>query len=203
MLPGMPGAAGRELPGNLANPAARAARVRTELQLCRRPGGFAVTIGYPAADPVQGQAASALAAGLRDVGITAALKGLPGVVPAGYAAAAAYARAHSAGIVLGRLDQAWPSALGWLGQIAGDPSGTGLRDPAVTRLLAAMSAPGIGTRAYSALAARAAAQVMTDALVLPEVYVRAVLYRSPGLTNVYVQPAYGTYNYAVLGASRP
>ena len=40
---------------------------------------------------------------------------------------------------------------------------------------------------------------MKDAAILPEVYAKSLLYRSPNLTNVYVQPYYGMYNYAVLG----
>ena len=43
-------------------------------------------------------------------------------------------------------------------------------------------------------------QVMKDAAILPEVYAKSLLYRSPNMTNVYVQPYYGMYNYAVLGA---
>ncbi len=42
-------------------------------------------------------------------------------------------------------------------------------------------------------------QIMKDAAILPEVYARSLLYRSPNLTNVYVQSYYGMYNYAVLG----
>jgi peptide/nickel transport system substrate-binding protein len=42
-------------------------------------------------------------------------------------------------------------------------------------------------------------QVMKDAAILPEVYAKSLLYRSPNITNVYVQPYYGMYNYAVLG----
>ncbi len=42
-------------------------------------------------------------------------------------------------------------------------------------------------------------QVMKDAVILPAVYAKSLLYRSPDLTNVYVQPFYGMYNYAVLG----
>jgi len=42
-------------------------------------------------------------------------------------------------------------------------------------------------------------QIMKDAAFLPTVYAKALLYRSPQLTNVYVQPYYGMYNYAVLG----
>ena len=42
-------------------------------------------------------------------------------------------------------------------------------------------------------------QVMKDAGILLEVYAKSLLYRSPQLTNVMVQPYYGMYNYAVLG----
>src|SRR5262249_61915533 len=42
-------------------------------------------------------------------------------------------------------------------------------------------------------------QIMKDAGILPEVYAKSLLYRNPNLTNVYVQPYYGMYNYAVLG----
>ena len=40
---------------------------------------------------------------------------------------------------------------------------------------------------------------MKDAGILPEVYAKSLLYRGPNLTNVYVQPYYGMYNYAVIG----
>ena len=42
-------------------------------------------------------------------------------------------------------------------------------------------------------------QVMKDAAMLPAVYAKALLYRPSSLTNVYVQPFYGMYNYGVLG----
>lgn len=40
---------------------------------------------------------------------------------------------------------------------------------------------------------------MSDAVILPGVYARALLYRSPHLTNVYVHRYYGMYDYASLG----
>ena len=42
-------------------------------------------------------------------------------------------------------------------------------------------------------------QIMKDAAILPEVYAKSLLYRSPQLTYVMVQPYYGMYNYATLG----
>ena len=40
---------------------------------------------------------------------------------------------------------------------------------------------------------------MKDAVFLPAVYSKALLYRSPNLTNISVQPYYGMYNYGTLG----
>jgi peptide/nickel transport system substrate-binding protein len=42
-------------------------------------------------------------------------------------------------------------------------------------------------------------QVMSDAVILPGVDGRALLYRNPHLTNVYVHRYYGMYDYANLG----
>jgi len=42
-------------------------------------------------------------------------------------------------------------------------------------------------------------QVMKDAVMLPAAYAKSLLYRSPALTNVYVQPYYGMYDYGTLG----
>jgi peptide/nickel transport system substrate-binding protein len=42
-------------------------------------------------------------------------------------------------------------------------------------------------------------QVMLDAAILPGVYAKALLYRNPHLTNVYVHKYYSMYDYASLG----
>ena len=44
-------------------------------------------------------------------------------------------------------------------------------------------------------------QVMNDAVILPAVYSKVLLYRSPRLSNIYVSQYFGMYNYAVLGRS--
>jgi peptide/nickel transport system substrate-binding protein len=35
--------------------------------------------------------------------------------------------------------------------------------------------------------------------ILPEVYAKSLLYRSPNLTNVFVRSYYGMYKYSELG----
>jgi len=41
--------------------------------------------------------------------------------------------------------------------------------------------------------------MMSDAVVLPQVYSKALLYRSPNVTNAFVTEAYGMYDYTQLG----
>ena len=74
-----------------------------------------------------------------------------------------------------------------------------LNDPLVNKWLAAMQTATTPT-AKNAFANQIDTQVMKDAAILPAVYSKALLYRSPSLTNVYVQKYYGMYNYPVLGA---
>jgi peptide/nickel transport system substrate-binding protein len=42
-------------------------------------------------------------------------------------------------------------------------------------------------------------QVMKDAVIVPIVYAKALLYRPASLTNVYFDQAYQADNYAVMG----
>jgi peptide/nickel transport system substrate-binding protein len=42
-------------------------------------------------------------------------------------------------------------------------------------------------------------KVMSDAVILPGVYAKVLLYRNPHLTNVYVSRIYAMYDYANLG----
>ena len=41
-------------------------------------------------------------------------------------------------------------------------------------------------------------QVMSDAVILPGIYAKVLLYRNPHLTNVYVSRCYAMYDYASL-----
>jgi peptide/nickel transport system substrate-binding protein len=46
-------------------------------------------------------------------------------------------------------------------------------------------------------------EVMKQAVILPATYNKALLYRSPDLTNIFVQPYYGMFNYSELGIAKP
>jgi peptide/nickel transport system substrate-binding protein len=113
---------------------------------------------------------------------------------------------HDLGIDFGGWAPDWPDGYGFFNFIsAGDTIGAAgntnieeLNDPVVNNLLTKMAAANNATTRNS-YTSQIDLQIMKDAGILPEVYAKSLLYRSPNLTNVYVQSYYGMYNYAVLG----
>jgi peptide/nickel transport system substrate-binding protein len=81
---------------------------------------------------------------------------------------------------------------------AGNTNIEELNDPVVNNLLNKMASTTDATTRNS-FTAQLDMQVMKDAAILPEVYAKSLLYRSPQLTNVFVQSYYGMYNYSTLG----
>ena len=45
-------------------------------------------------------------------------------------------------------------------------------------------------------------QVMADAVIVPMLYRKDLLYRPPSATNVFVTQAYGMYDYLTIGTSK-
>jgi hypothetical protein len=130
----------------------------------------------------------------------------------------AYVHSHDLGLDFGDWLADWPDAWGWFDSIVdGDailPTANiniaELNDPVVNGDLAAMQQT-TSASARNGYATKINLQVMNDAVILPAVYSDAVilpavyskvlLYRSPGLSNIYVSQYFGMYNYAVLGRS--
>jgi peptide/nickel transport system substrate-binding protein len=193
----------------LSQPGGDLAAARQELAACGHPNGFSTNVAYRSDSTAETAAASALRAGLARVGISVTLHGYPtgSYVTAG-ADSPAYVHSHDLGLDFGDWLADWPDAWGWFDNTAdGDailPTGNvniaELNDPIVNGDLAAMQRT-TSASARNAYATKINLQVMNDAVMLPAVYTKVLLYRSPGLTNIYVSQHFGMYNYAVLGRS--
>ncbi len=140
-------------------------------------------------------------------GIKLSLHGYPsGTYYSNFAGVPNYVHSHNLGIDIGGWAPDWPDGYGFFDFItagntispAGNTNIEELNDPVVNNDLAKMASTTDATTRNS-YTAQIDMQVMKDAAILPEVYAKSLLYRSPNLTNVYVQPYYGMYNYAVLG----
>jgi peptide/nickel transport system substrate-binding protein len=183
------------------------AAAKAQLKLCGHPNGFTTGIAYRSDRPKEVAAATALQQALSQVGIKGTLHGYPaGTYYANFAGVPKYVHQHSLGIDFGGWAPDFPTGYGFFDFItAGDTIGAAgntnieeLNDPVVNNDLAAQAATNNPTTAAS-YTSKIDMQVMKDAGILPEVYAKSLLYRSPNLTNVYVQAYYGMYNYAVLG----
>jgi peptide/nickel transport system substrate-binding protein len=181
---------------------------RKQLALCGHPHGFSTNIAYRSDSPKQTAAAQALNASLAQVGITTTLKGFPtSTYYTDFAGNTAYVHSHGLGLSEGGWGPDFPTEFGWGDEIengnailaAGNSNISELNDPVVNGDFAKIESPGLTTAQRNAIAHQIDLQVMKDAVFLPEVYSKSLLYRSPQLTNVFVQGYYGMYDYAVLG----
>ena len=192
----------------LSKPSGDVAAAKNQLKLCGHPSGFSTGMAYRSDRPRDTAAAQALQAALTTVGIHLTLHGYPAATYySNYAGVPNYMHSHGIGIATGGWGPDWPDAWGWFDEIAngnaiasaGNTNIAELNDPVVNDSLAKMQSPGLTQTEKNNLANTIDMQVMKDAAMLPAVYSKALLYRSPSLTNVSVQTYYGMYNYGTLG----
>ena len=190
----------------LSKPTGDITNAKAQLQLCGQPNGFSTSLAYRSDRAKETAAATAIQASLALVGIKVTLKGYPsGTYYTNFAGAPAYVHSHGLGIDMGGWGADWPDGYGFLDQLSNGnsvaPTGNTnieeLNDPVINNLFTKSST--VTGAARTAIWGQADKQIMTDAGILPLIYAKALLYRSPNMTNVYVQSYYGMYNYAVLG----
>jgi peptide/nickel transport system substrate-binding protein len=184
------------------------AKARQELKACGHPNGFTTGTAYRTDRPPEVQAAQALQQALARVGINLQLHGYPaGSYYSNFAGVPNYVHQHDLGLDFGGWVADWPNGFGFLDQISngntivssGNTNIAELNDPLVNKMFAESSGPTISQATRTALWPKIDRRIMTDAAILPMLYAKQLLYRSPDLTNVYVQPYYGMYNDIVLG----
>ena len=181
------------------------AAARSQLRACGRPGGFSTVLAYPSGGS-SSVVARALAVSLARAGIRARLAGFPAArYYAAFAGDPAYVSRRGLGIVLGTWRAAWPDGYAFLDALA---DGSAIRYGGGNVNIAQIDSPSInalfarglrGSGPDPAVWTQVGRDVLAEAAILPLVDQKVTLYRSPRLTNVYVDQAYGMYNYAVLG----
>jgi len=190
----------------LTKPAGDATAAKQQLQLCGQPSGFSTGLAYRSDRPKETAAATAIQASLATVGIKVTLKPFPsGPYYQNFAGVPTYVHSHGLGIDMGGWGADWPNGYGFLDELgnsnaivsSGNVNITELNDPVVNNLFT--QANTLTGAARTAIWVQVDKQMMKDAAIVPLIYAKALLYRPPNLTNVYVQSYYGMYNYAVLG----
>lgn len=205
--PGLAGYDRFDLYEAAARPHGDLARARQELAACGQPGGFSTAMAFAADLPKERSAAAAEQQALSRAGIKVTLRGYPsGTYYADFAGVPSYVHQHDLGLAIGSWGADWPDGYGFLYNLvagpaiapAANPNISELDDPLVNSMFTtalATASRAARTRIWSQIDRR----VMSDAAILPGVYVKLLLYRNPHLTNVYVHQSYAMYDVASLG----
>lgn len=210
LLPGMPGYTSFDDYKALSQPAGDIADAKAALAKCGQPNGFTVGVAYRSDRPAEVRGAQALQAALARVGITVQLNGYPsGGYYSDFAGSPNYVQEHDLGIDFGDWSPAWPDGYGMLDQLvngntivpAGNTNVSQENNPQVNALFADAAKPATSAAQQAGDYGQIDRLVMGDAVVLPAVYGKNLLYRGSSLTNVYAYAPFGMYNYAVLGKS--
>jgi peptide/nickel transport system substrate-binding protein len=179
---------------------------KSELQQCGQPNGFSTNISYRGERLKEKATAESLQSSLKRVGINLTLKPYPqGDYFKLYAGKPAFAKANNLGLMVNGWGADWPDGFGFLQQItdsrvireSGGNTNLTVKIPDVDRMFD-NALKTTDTTAREGIWAQIDERVMQEAVILPGVWAKGLLYRPPNLHNVYVTNAYGMYDYTAL-----
>jgi peptide/nickel transport system substrate-binding protein len=193
--------------GFTGSPNGDVTKAKAELQKCGQPNGFTINIAARGDRPKEVSAAQGIQEALGAIGVKAQIQQYPtGSYYSSYAGVPNFVHQHDLGIILGGWGADWPDGFGFLSQItdgraikaAGNSNLQEENNPQINQLLdKATQTLNAGDR--NKIYAQIDQIMMSDAVILPEVYAKALLYRSPSITNAFVTEAYGMYDYTQIG----
>jgi peptide/nickel transport system substrate-binding protein len=193
--------------GFTSSPNGDVAKAKAALQKCGQPNGFSINIAARGDRPKEVSAAQGIQESLGAVGIKAQIQQYPtGSYYSSYAGVPNFVHQHNLGIILGGWGADWPDGFGFLSQItdgraikaAGNSNLQEENNPQINQLLDKATQT-LDAAGRNKIYAQIDQIMMNDAVILPEVYAKALLYRSPNVTNAFVTEAYGMYDYTQLG----
>lgn len=186
------------------------AKAKEELAACGQPNGFTTNMSYRAERPKEKATAEGLQQGFARVGIKTSLKPFPqGDYAKLYAGKPDYAKSNGLGVIIYGWGADWPDGFGFLQQItdsrviraAGGNTNLGIKIPEVDGLLD-KALKTTDTPAREKIWAEIDHKVMDQAVVIPGVWARGLLYRPPNLTNVFINDGFSQYDYVTLGVKK-
>jgi peptide/nickel transport system substrate-binding protein len=211
LLPPMiPGFKKMDLYGVATNPGGDVDKAKQELAACGQPNGFATNIAYRTERPKEKATAEALQQSLTKVGIKLTIKPFPqGDYFSLYAGKPDYVKKNKLGLIIWGWGADWPDGYGFLAQVVdsrairpeGGNTNLGIKIPAVD---AALDKALVTTdkAAREQIWGEIDQMVMENANILPGVWAKGLLFRPKNLTNVAVSPAFGMYDYAMVGTTK-
>ena len=185
-------------------------KAREKLEECGEPDGFSTAIGARADRPADVSTAEALQQALARVGIEVEIKQYPSDSYTNTQAGSPdFVHENDLGLTVYGWAPDWPSGYGFMSKIldgnaiqqAGNSNISELDDKQINDWFdEVVTIDDEEERAsiYTQIDERA----MQQAVIVPAVFERTVLYRPPNLTNVYYHVGYSMYDYMTLGTTR-
>jgi peptide/nickel transport system substrate-binding protein len=205
--PPIPGYEGFDLYGQKSHPDGQVDKAKAALKACGQPNGFTTTMAYRDDRPKEKATAEAFQQALGKVGIKVNVKALPG---GDYFSTGcglpSYVVKNDLGLCTNGWGADWNDGFGFLSQIVdsrvirptGGSSNTSVRIPEVDKMLDQASVEQ-NTDKRNQMWGQIDRRVMQEAVIYPGVYAKAVLLRSKNTTNVFVNEAFGYYDYTAMG----
>ncbi|QNE17055.1 ABC transporter substrate-binding protein [Kribbella qitaiheensis] len=183
------------------------AKAKESLTKCGQPNGFSTSISYRNERPKEKATAEAFQQQLAKIGIKITPKGFPKKdYFSTYAGNPPYVAKNGLGLAVNGWGADWNDGYGFLSQITdsrviretGGSSNTSVRIPEVDKLLDEAQGE-LDTAKREGDWAVIDQKVMEQAVIYPGVYAKSLLLRGKNLTNVFVNPQFGMYDYLSLG----
>jgi peptide/nickel transport system substrate-binding protein len=185
-------------------------KAKEALTACGQPNGFEANMAYRSDRPKEKAVAESLQQSLSRVGINLTLKPLPtGDYFSLYAGKPSYRDGQKLGLMTNGWQSDWNDGFGFLSQIvdsrtireSGGSSNLSIYMPNVDALIDQAVAE-TDTTKREEIWGQIDRLVMENAVVLPTVYSKALTLRSKNATNIFVNEAYGQYDYMMMGATK-
>ena len=178
------------------------------LEACGQPDGFAIKAAYRSDRPAEQQVAEALQQSLGRVGIELELVGYPtGDYFSTYAGDPEFRDSEGLGLMHNGWQSDWNDGFGFFSQIVDSrtvrpgSSNLSVYIDEVDQLLDQAVAETDPT-AREAIWAQIDQRVMEEAVILPGVIAKALTVRPMNASNVFVNDAYGQYDYMMMGVDQ-
>jgi peptide/nickel transport system substrate-binding protein len=208
--PAIPGYKDTDEYGLKANPNGQVDKAKEELKKCGQPNGFSTTIGFRASRDKEKKTAEAFQQSLQKVGIKVNIKPMPDdTYTSELCGKPSYLVDNNVGLCVYGWGADWNTGYGYLAQIVdsrtinpeGGSPNFAIRIPEVDKLVDQLAVePDADKRAE--ISTQIDQLVMQNAFIYPGIYAKAVLLRGKNLTNVFLNDAFGYYDYTALGVKQ-
>ncbi|MFD8085129.1 ABC transporter substrate-binding protein [Kitasatospora sp. NPDC059722] len=186
-------------------------KAKDALKACGKPDGFSTVISARTERDPEIQAATAIQAALKKVGINVEIQKYPqGKYFSDNAGSPQFTQDHNIGLMMMQWGADWPTGYGFLQQIAdgraikasGNSNLAQLNDPAINKLLDDAIA-NTDQAAREKIYGDIDKKIMDQAVYVPLMYAKVFLYRPDNATNLVSTSAFsGQYDYLNIGTTK-